>query len=74
MSMTRDERHELMTKLANHIHDGMSCSDVHEFVVEHLYAGYQEFTDEELLDEIEEYAPHLLDKEYPVTEENNDDA
>ena len=77
-AMTRDERHELRTKLAKHIHDGMSCNDIHEFVIEHLYAVYQRFTDERLLDEIEEHAPHLLDEEeehapHLLDEEEEDD-
>lgn len=61
--MTRDERHELVLALARHIYNGMDWYELREFVAERLYKDYLDYTDEELMAEVEEYAPHLIDKE-----------
>lgn len=63
MTPHEQTRHDLTIALVNHIYDGMSLDDVHEFVCEHLYSSYSDHTDEELLDEVREYAPHLIDEE-----------
>lgn len=55
-------KQELVTKLAEHVVDGMDIDTLMTFVFESLEQTYSEYTDEELMTEVKEWAPHLLEE------------
>lgn len=56
-----ENRTELQNELIEHIIEGMDISDLCMIVGEYLDREYDEYTDEQLVETVKEYAPHLLD-------------
>ena len=56
-----ENRTRLQNELIEHIIDGMDISDLCVIVGEYLENEYDEYTDEQLVETVKEYAPHLLD-------------
>ena len=61
--MTKDEKNDLACKLAEHIVEGMDIDTLVTYATECLQRAYQdEYTDEQLIIELKDYAPHLLEE------------
>jgi len=55
-----ENRDELIEAYAERIADGMDHKDMWAFVMENLEANLSTYSDEQLLAEIEDFAPDLL--------------
>jgi hypothetical protein len=55
------KREELTGQFVTHQINGLDLDDLIQIVYEHLIEGYENMTESELLGEIREFAPHLLD-------------
>lgn len=61
--MTKDQKHDLANKLAEHIVDGMDINTLVTYAVECLQRSYQsDYTDDQLIEDVKEFAPHLLEE------------
>ncbi len=54
-------RDELISNYVDRILDNMSTKDLMCIVGDQLEEGFNEYTDEELISEVEEYYPDLID-------------
>jgi predicted Zn-dependent peptidase len=63
---TSDDRDEIEESLINHVIEGMDMSTLVQFAREALYKAYADYTDNDLLEEVERFAPHLLDLEEEI--------
>jgi hypothetical protein len=61
MAMNDIARIELQAGYINHIIDSMDGRSLYEFVQEVLEERIGEMTDTQLLEDIQEWAPHLLE-------------
>jgi hypothetical protein len=59
---TSDDRDEIEESLINHVIEGMDMSTLVQFARESLYKAYADYTDNDLLEEVERFAPHLLEE------------
>lgn len=57
------DRAELESRLAEHLADGMDWDTMYTFVVETLRKEYAELSDEDLEQEVRDFAPELLEEE-----------
>jgi len=55
-----ENRDELLEAYAENIVEGMSFKDLWAYALENLQDSLATYSDEQLLDEITEFAPHLL--------------
>ena len=51
---------QLIMDYAEHLIDSMDTDTLQQFVFEYLYDKFFDYSDSELLEEIKEYSPHLL--------------
>lgn len=56
-----DPHLQLASKLAERVVDGMDIADLCLCVIEHLTLYYKEYTEEQLVNEVKEYYPDLLE-------------
>ena len=64
MSQTNDNivmRDELQDAYINEIIDGMDLKDLIRIVYDNLEQNLEQYTVDELIEEVEEYYPHLLE-------------
>jgi hypothetical protein len=59
---TADDRDEIEELFICHIIEGMDMDTLVGFAREALYKAYANYTDNDLLEEVERFAPHLLDE------------
>jgi hypothetical protein len=52
---------ELTRKLAERVVDGMDIADLCTYAIEQLTLSYEEYTEEQLVNEVKEYYPDLLE-------------
>ena len=57
------KRGEIETDFAVHMAEGMDWDTLFYFAVDMLREKYEQLSDEALLNEVQEYAPFLLDEE-----------
>ena len=63
MTQTNDNivmRDELQDAYINEIIDGMDIKDLMRIVYDNIEQNLEQYTVDELIDEVEEYYPHLL--------------
>ena len=68
---TADDRDEIEESLICHVIEGMDIDTLVQFAREALYKAYANYTDNDLLEEVERFAPHLLD-EYDDEEDEDE--
>jgi hypothetical protein len=56
-----DERYTLEDTYALHIVDGMDMDTLIQFAYEKIKENLETMSEEELIENVQEYAPHLLD-------------
>ena len=61
-------RSELQRNMIDAIVDGMDMEMLCTLACDALSATYDEYSDEELKNEVEEYYPHLLEEETSISE------
>ena len=64
MSQTNDnliDRDELQDAYINEIIDGMDIKDLMRLVYDQLESNLEKYTVDELIEEVEDYYPHLLE-------------
>lgn len=61
--MNSEQRDELQTALVDRILDGMSHKELVQFVAEVLEDTYRGYSDEDLLTEVNNYYPDLLEEQ-----------
>ncbi len=66
---TADVRDEIEESLISHIIDGMDMSTLVSFARDALYEAYSQYSDQDLLEEVDRFAPHLLDEDDEEDEE-----
>ena len=66
---TADVRDEIEESLINHVIDGMDMDTLVSFARDALYEAYSQYSDQDLLEEVDRFAPHLLDEEDEEDEE-----
>ena len=59
---TTDDRDEIEESLISHIIEGMDISTLVGFARDALIDAYAKYTDNDLLEEVERFAPHLLEE------------
>jgi len=59
---TSDDRDEIEELMINHVIEGLDMSSLVQFAREALYKAYADYTDNDLLEEVERFAPHLLEE------------
>jgi hypothetical protein len=59
--MEASKREQLIQKYVDNVLDNMSTKDLIRIVMEQLEESLQSYTDEELINEIKDYYPELLD-------------
>ena len=60
---TADERAEMEEMLIESVIDAMDMSTLISFARDALFDAYAKYTDNDLLEEVERFAPHLLDED-----------
>ncbi len=61
--MATFDRKGLITAYVDTIVDDMDTKTLMQFAVDSLEGNLEEYTDEQLINEVREYYPHLLDEE-----------
>ena len=61
-------RQELMETYIEEIIDGMDHKTMYQYVYDNLYDHLNNYGEEELKNEVEEYYPHLLEEETSISE------
>lgn len=69
--VTTDDRSDIEDSFISHIIEGMDMSTLVGFARDALYKAYADYTDNDLLEEVERFAPHLLD-EYDDEEDEDE--
>jgi hypothetical protein len=65
-------RSELQQELINNVIDGMDFKTMWSVLADFMDESYSKYTDEELMEEVKEYYPELLEEEELTTEEIDD--
>jgi len=60
---TSDDRSDIEDSLISHIIEGMDMSTLVSFARDALYEAYSQYSDQDLLEEVDRFAPHLLDED-----------
>ena len=55
-------RSELQQQLVNEMIDGMDHKTMWEILDSYMMESYDKYTDEELMEEVKEYYPHILEE------------
>ena len=61
MTMTQDKRDQLQNDYIESIIDGMDHKDLWQFVYDTMEQNLETYSDEELVTEVKDYYPHLLE-------------
>lgn len=61
MTMTKVNRSELQQQLIDQMIDGMDHKTMWQILDSYMNESYDKYTDEELMEEVKEYYPDLLD-------------
>lgn len=62
MAMTKERRQELVNEYINCVLDGMDITTMEIFISDVIDGELQEYTDEQLVTQINEQYPHLLEE------------
>ena len=65
-------RSEIQQELINNMIDGMDHTTMWQVLFDFMDQSYDKYTDEELMEEVKEYYPELLEEEELTTEEIDD--
>ena len=55
-------RSELQQELVNNMIDGMDFKTMWQVLDSYMMESYDKYTDEELMEEVKEYYPHILEE------------
>ena len=61
--MTSEQRKELQAKLAIDVVEGMELDDLIGYAIDQLVRAYETLTDAQFQEELEQFAPYLIDEE-----------
>ena len=61
-------RQELLETYIEEIIDGMDHKTMYQFVYDNLYDHLNKYDEEELVEEVKDYYPHLLEEESSISE------
>jgi len=65
-------RSEIQQELINNMIDGMDHTTMWQVLFDFMDQSYNKYTDEELMEEVNEYYPHILEEEELTTKEIDD--
>tara|TARA_B100001142_G_scaffold305987_1_gene335423 strand:- start:560 stop:796 length:237 start_codon:yes stop_codon:yes gene_type:complete len=65
-------RSEIQQELINNMIDGMDHTTMWQVLFDFMDESYDKYTDEELMEEVNEYYPHILEEEELTTKEIDD--
>jgi len=65
-------RSEIQQELINNMIDGMDHTTMWQVLFDFMDQSYDKYTDEELMEEVKEYYPHILEEEELTTKEIDD--
>jgi len=65
-------RSEIQQELINNMIDGMDHTTMWQVLFDFMDQSYDKYTDEELMEEVNEYYPHILEEEELTTKEIDD--
>ena len=65
-------RSELQAELINAIIDGMDLKTMWSVLDDYMHESYDKYSDDELMEEVKEYYPHILEEEELTTKEIDD--
>jgi len=65
-------RQELQEQLIDNVIDGMDFKTMWQVLYDFMDQSYDKYTDEELMEEVNEYYPHILEEEELTTKEIDD--
>ena len=65
-------RSEIQQELINNVIDGMDHKTMWQVLFDFMDQSYDKYTDEELMEEVKEYYPHILEEEELTTKEIDD--
>jgi len=65
-------RSEIQQELINNMIDGMDHTTMWQVLFDFMDADYDKYTDEELMEEVKDYYPHILEEEELTTKEIDD--
>ena len=65
-------RSEIQQELINNMIDGMDHTTMWQVLFDFMDESYDKYTDEELMEEVKEYYPHILEEEELTTKEIDD--
>ena len=60
--LTDMNRSELQQQLVNEMIDGMDHKTMWQILDSYMMESYDKYTDEELMEEVKEYYPHILEE------------
>ena len=60
--LTDMNRSELQQQLVNEMIDGMDYKTMWQILDSYMMESYDKYTDEELMEEVKEYYPHILEE------------
>jgi hypothetical protein len=60
--LTDMNRSELQQQLVNEMIDGMDYKTMWQILDSYMMESYDKYTDEELIEEVKEYYPHILEE------------
>tara|TARA_B000000565_G_scaffold250682_1_gene223496 strand:- start:634 stop:861 length:228 start_codon:yes stop_codon:yes gene_type:complete len=61
-------RQELLETYIEEIIDGMDHKTMYQYVYDNLYDHLNKYDEEELVEEVKDYYPHLLEEESSISE------
>jgi len=65
-------RSEIQQELINNMIDGMDHTTMWQVLFDFMDESYDKYTDDELMEEVNEYYPHILEEEELTTKEIDD--
>jgi len=65
-------RSEIQQELINNMIDGMDHTTMWQVLFDFMDESYDKYTDDELMEEVKEYYPHILEEEELTTKEIDD--
>ena len=65
-------RSEIQQELINNMIDGMDHTTMWQVLFDFMDESYDKYSDEELMEEVNEYYPHILEEEELTTKEIDD--
>ena len=67
--MTPEQRDKLIDDYAWEIVDAMDVKDLCRMAAEQIASGMDDYTDDEIVKEVKEYYPHLLENQQEINHE-----